>query len=273
MYLCSYWVGTKAARVISVIRLGLAVMWWRMARRRRPGLVPWPEDPSRVVHRLASQAAPAMSPDIAARSGVPVAQCESGCADLERLHRVICGATRLSQNHLMIYIEYRPPRGMVMADKRFLLTSVSPQPLIHRWYAWPQDETAVAADCVVTSIPFLGEHSDLSIRTKMVPLVEIAGRRAGTGTLPARWCGSERHRRFVHRPRVRRSADVLAVRAAAYRPSAKRARPAAAAGGVRRRYGRSGGRTHRRWPGLHLRHGLLPCDMLYMRGDRMWTAQ
>jgi hypothetical protein len=39
------------------------------------------------------------------------------------------------------------------------------------------DETAVAADCVVTSIPFLGEHSDLGIRAKMVPLVEIAGRR------------------------------------------------------------------------------------------------
>ncbi|WP_194922873.1 MBL fold metallo-hydrolase [Catenulispora pinisilvae] len=35
----------------------------------------------------------------------------------------------------------------------------------------------IGAACTVTAIPFLGEHADLAIRSKMVPLVEIGGRR------------------------------------------------------------------------------------------------
>jgi L-ascorbate metabolism protein UlaG (beta-lactamase superfamily) len=39
------------------------------------------------------------------------------------------------------------------------------------------ESAVVGQDLTVTAVPFLGEHADLDIRAKMVPLVEIAGRR------------------------------------------------------------------------------------------------
>lgn len=39
------------------------------------------------------------------------------------------------------------------------------------------EDHTIGDNLTVTSIPFLGEHADLDIRAKMVPLIEIAGRR------------------------------------------------------------------------------------------------
>jgi hypothetical protein len=55
MYLCSNWVRTRAARVISVMRSGSAVMCWRAAQRWVSGASPrspWQRRPRRGALRV-----------------------------------------------------------------------------------------------------------------------------------------------------------------------------------------------------------------------------